>query len=69
MNEGDVVASFTYDKNKKYQSQAVTLSAIVNTEPIIYAGTYQETVTFTASVVMDEYDDDNTDKTCYGASP
>ena len=68
LNEGDVVASFTYDKNKKYQSQAVTLSAIVNTEPIIYAGTYQETVTFTASVVMDEYDDDNTDKTCYGAS-
>ena len=68
MKEGDVVASFTYDKSENYLSQDVTLSARVDTEPI-YAGTYQETVTFTTSVVMDEYDDDNTDKTCYGASP
>ena len=68
LKEGDVVASFTYDKSENYLSQDVTLSARVDTEPI-YAGTYQETVTFTTSVVMDEYDDDNTDKTCYGASP
>ena len=68
LKKDDVVASFTYDKSENYQSQAVTLSAKVTTEPI-YAGTYQETVTFTTSVVMDEYDDDTTDKTCYGASP
>ena len=68
LEKDDVVASFTYDKSENYLSQDVTLSAIVNTEPI-YAGTYQETVTFTTSVVMDEYDDDKTDKTCYGASP
>ncbi|MBQ3570990.1 MAG: hypothetical protein IJA20_10010 [Methanocorpusculum sp.] len=70
LKKGDVVASFTYDKSENYQSQAVTLSARVDTEPI-YAGTYQETVTFTASVVMDAYDSDTSDsKDCYmGDSP
>ncbi|MBQ4134515.1 MAG: hypothetical protein IJD66_03285 [Methanocorpusculum sp.] len=70
LNKGSVVASFRYDKENNYKSQDVTLSAEVKDEPI-YAGTYQETVTFTASVVMDEYDLDNTDdKTCYtGGTP
>ena len=79
LNKDSVVASFRYNNTKvndqlldltlNYQLQDVTLSAVVNDEPI-YAGTYQETVTFTASVVMDEYDSDNTDKTCYtGGTP
>ena len=49
-----VVASFAYNGTKNYED--VTISAEVTGEPI-YAGTYQDTITFSLSLEMEDYGD------------
>lgn len=54
LTRGTVVASFAYNGTKNYED--VTISAEVTGEPI-YAGTYQDTVTFSLSLEMEDYGD------------
>ena len=67
LSNNNVAATFRYSQEETYPD--VTLTAKVTDEPI-YAGTYTDTVTFSVSTVIAEYDSDNTNKECYtGATP